>query len=118
MKKYSISKGVTLNPGTVLGLTDKQAASRAHALREVKKGVFEVLSPVQFKIGEVIGYEGDLPRVIATALEDSDAKSEDAGKQEKAPAAAKAPKAPKAPAAAKADLKPAETKPEDAPAAS
>jgi hypothetical protein len=118
MKKFSISKAVTFTEGTVLGLTPEQAAPRAHALRELEEGVFVVEQPVQFKIGEVIGYEGELPRAIATALEDADAKPEDAGKQEKAPAAAKAPKAPKAPAAAKAGEKPVETKPAETPAAS
>ena len=53
----------------MLALSGEQAKCRAHALKEIKKGVYEVLSPVEFKQGEVFGHDGDLPKVLANLVE-------------------------------------------------
>jgi hypothetical protein len=129
MKKFSISKAVTFTEGTVLGLTPEQAAPRAHALRELEEGVFVVEQPVQFKIGEVIGHEGDLPKAIAQHLEDDKpADSKPAENKGKTPAPAKPKAATKPKASAKkasgsaakpeAAVPAADSKPAETPAAS
>ena len=51
--------------GAVVGLTEEQAAPRAHGLRSVGAGRYEVTRTVQFKAGEVIEYDGILPKNLA-----------------------------------------------------
>jgi len=55
--------------GTILELTDDQAKRRIHNLTEGEKGVYIVDKVVQFKMGEVIGYEGDIPKPIMSLIE-------------------------------------------------
>lgn len=44
-------------------LTEAQAKERGHLLRESgAKGVYEVVKPIEFKVGEVFGYDGTLPK--------------------------------------------------------
>lgn len=54
MKQYTTTGVVDVYAGLV-GLSDGQARDRAHNLKPVKKGVFEVVVPIQFKAGETIG---------------------------------------------------------------
>ena len=56
MKKYQVNTPVKFFSGEI-ELAEKQAAKRSHCLAPVKgkKGVFEILSMVQFKAGEVVG---------------------------------------------------------------
>lgn len=56
MKKYETTGVINLFGG-VVGLSKAQAASRSHALKKLKSGRFEVVAPVQFKAGEIIGLE-------------------------------------------------------------
>lgn len=56
MQKYKTTATIELFSGKV-GLSEKQAAIRAARLKKVKQGVFEVVLPVQFKVGEEIGIE-------------------------------------------------------------
>ena len=56
MQKYKTTATIELFSGKV-GLSEKQAATRTARLKKVKQGVFEVVSPVQFKAGEEIGIE-------------------------------------------------------------
>lgn len=67
--KYTAVSVVTLPEGAVLELSEQQAAARKHALLPVGKGRYKTSAPVQFKTGEVFGYEGELPKVIASELE-------------------------------------------------
>lgn len=69
MKYYEIAVPFVQLSGR-LHLTDAQAQSRAHALAPVKgaDNVFATKSPVGFKQGELVGYEGDLPKAMAGAL--------------------------------------------------
>ena len=62
MRKVRVIKpqGVTISPGTILDLNKKQAARRAFALKDLKKGLYLVEKPVMFKHGEEFGFDGDL----------------------------------------------------------
>ncbi len=70
MNKYTIShsKGVRLVSG-ILKLTKEQAAPRLHNLEFLGNGRYQIVHPVEFKTGEVIGFEGELPRNLANLME-------------------------------------------------
>lgn len=58
MKKLIVI-GISANFHTgVLLLSDEQARARSYALKTLGDGLFEIVSPVQFKRGEVVGFEG------------------------------------------------------------
>lgn len=67
--KYTVIAPITLGPGLLLGLSDAQAAPRSGSLRSLGKGKYEVVAPVQFKAGEVIHADTDLPKALAQAVE-------------------------------------------------
>ncbi len=78
MKKFKVEKALTLNHGTLVGLTATQAADRASLLKksEVKglpAGVsaFVVDKPVQFKAGETI-YADEIPKSLAAQVVESE----------------------------------------------
>ncbi len=74
MNKYTITGSPVRLVGGVLGLTEKQAAPRLHNLKALKKkGLFEIVQPVVFKAGEVIGFDGDIPKSQANLMESVDA---------------------------------------------
>ncbi|HEY0847401.1 MAG TPA: hypothetical protein VGE12_18675 [Noviherbaspirillum sp.] len=78
---------VSFGPGTVLGLSKAQAASRSHALTPVKdrEGWFETTTHVQFKRGEELLYAGNLPKAMADLLTSPEkAKAKSAAKPKKA----------------------------------
>lgn len=68
MKKYTLVGAATFGPGAILQLTADQATPRAHALKALGEGRFEARAAVQFKAGEIVGYEGDLPKAMAAQL--------------------------------------------------
>jgi hypothetical protein len=57
MDAYKTLKVVSLPSGTVLALDEKQAATRAHAIKELAPGVYVALQTLQFVAGETIGLE-------------------------------------------------------------
>jgi hypothetical protein len=60
--KYTVTgKSVALHGG-VLVLSKEQAEDRAHNLTDLGKGRYRVNRGIEFKQGEVFGYEGDLPK--------------------------------------------------------
>lgn len=64
--------GLALAAGTLVGLTEKRQADRFRdALEPVdeKRGLYRLRRPVQFKAGEVVGLEGEIPKVLAEAVE-------------------------------------------------
>jgi hypothetical protein len=67
--KYAVTARVLELGHGVIGLSDAQAKLRQHALKKVGKGRFEILAPVQFKAGEVLEFDGDLPKSLVTKLE-------------------------------------------------
>ena len=53
-----------------LELTEKQAKIRLHNLGKTSEaGVFTIINPVDFKRGEVIGYDGVFPKIMAEVME-------------------------------------------------
>ena len=94
--KYEVTAvSARINSG-VLELTKEQAGPRLHNLKLIKGNKYEVLNTVEFKRGEVFGFDGDLPKVLASALEPESAK---AGSKAGSKAAAKTGSADDAPAA-------------------
>lgn len=71
MSKYTVIARLQLMAG-VLTLSDEQSAPRSHALKPLGKNRFEIINPVEFKAGEEIGYEGDLPKALADKMIDAD----------------------------------------------
>ena len=53
-----------------LELTEKQAKQRMQNLEKTNQdGVFNIVKPVDFKRGEVIGYDGAFPKAMAEIME-------------------------------------------------
>lgn len=79
--KYTTIAVLSLQAGVVLGLTDAQAAPRMHALAPVpdRKAWYTTTAPVQFKVGEVFIFDGDLPKHLAHGVESADAEKRKAG---------------------------------------
>jgi len=69
MIKVRVLSAVTFAAGTRLALDPRQAGARQHAVRPLGKGLFEVSQPVQFKAGETLGVESDVPKALFEALE-------------------------------------------------
>lgn len=55
--------------GSVLELTADQSKPRAHNLRQMGENLFEVINPVEFRTGEVLGFAGDVPLTLLDLLE-------------------------------------------------
>lgn len=93
--KYTTIAVLSLQAGVVLGLTDAQAAPRMHALAPVpdRKAWYTTTAPVQFKVGEVLLCDGDLPKHLAHGVESADSEKRKAGhsKAKTRAAAAQAP---------------------------
>lgn len=69
MKRYQVTTfSITIPVESKVALTEKQAALRAASIKKIKGGGYEVIAPLTFKRGEVIGYDGELPKVLATEL--------------------------------------------------
>ncbi len=113
MNKFVVVAALALNGG-IVRLSKAQADVRKHALQPVKgakvgkdgEASFEIIKPVQFKIGETFGFEGNLPKQLAVLAEDAESAAAKAkAAAEKAEAeAAKAAKGQKA-AALGAEIK-------------
>lgn len=69
--KYIATQTVSFPAGTELGLSKVQAAARAHAVTPLadRKGWYQLTAGTQFKAGEQFGYDGDIPKGMADALE-------------------------------------------------
>lgn len=91
-----VTATLSLHAGAVVGLTEEQAARRAPFIKALpkRKGWYEVLSEIQFKRGEGIQYDGDVPKGLAEVVEapkrKKGAADEDADAKAKADADAKA----------------------------
>ena len=60
--RYRVTSPLTIGPGTLLGLTEAQVAPRAHVLVAQGGGQYLTATHVQFKAGEVIDFDGELPK--------------------------------------------------------
>lgn len=56
MLKYKTTDIIELFSGKV-GLSKKQAARRSRQIKKAGEGVYEILTPVQFKAGEVVALD-------------------------------------------------------------
>lgn len=86
--RYVITGRAAAIHSGVLELTKEQARRRLHNLKDLGRGRYEVVKPVEFKHGEEIGYDGDIPKAMGDLLEPVD--KEAAGKKKKAKADAEA----------------------------
>lgn len=68
MNKYMVTGTASIFQGT-LELTHAQYLSRKHNLEEIKEGIYRVINQVQFKTGEVIGFDGIPPKVLQEVME-------------------------------------------------
>ena len=68
MKNYEVTGRVAGIASGVVKLSDEQAASRIHNLKDLGKGEYEIVNPIEFKNGELFGYSGDLPKVMASVV--------------------------------------------------
>lgn len=73
MNRYIVTDRVAVISNGVLHLTDEQVKHRERHLKKLGKGRYEVTGAVQFKCGEEIGYEGDLPKSMADNLTEKNA---------------------------------------------
>ena len=69
LTKYRATSAVIFGAGAVLGLSEDQAAARGVALAPLGKGLYSVRHPVQFKAGEELAVDGELPKALADNLE-------------------------------------------------
>jgi len=90
--KFIVRASLTLPAGTELGLNKAQAADRAHVLTPVagRKGWYTANAQVQFKVGEEIACDSDLPKNLVESLEEIEARAAAAEKAAAEKAAADA----------------------------
>lgn len=69
MKDYQINTPVTLRDG-IVRLSPDLTKGREHKLEPVKgkKDHYRIIGPNQFKSGQQIGYDGDLPKSMAVNM--------------------------------------------------
>jgi len=77
MRRYRLIEQVTFGPGTLLGLSEAQLARRRHVpVFEPEGGAHRTIAMVQFKAGEELGVDGDLPRSLSIKMQPLDAESQ------------------------------------------
>lgn len=79
MKEYTASAVVMLHSGKVK-LNKDQARRRRRCLegkKDQKSGVFRIVKPIQFKVGEAFGYDGEIPKSMIGQLETDDVSSDE-----------------------------------------
>lgn len=88
--KFTTIAVLSLPAGYVIGLTDAQAQARAAmlVLHPSRKGWYVTRSPVQFKVGEVLLCDDDLPKNLAQLVVDADGRKPKAASKAKPKAAA------------------------------
>lgn len=71
MKSYKILSPVILREG-VVRLTEEQARGREQILESVKdkNDHYRITGPNQFKAGQEIGYDGEIPKAFAGEIEE------------------------------------------------
>lgn len=62
-----MAKAVSLASG-VVELTRSQAQTREHALRHLEADLYEIVLPIQFKAGEVLGYSGEIAKGLMDSI--------------------------------------------------
>jgi hypothetical protein len=103
MAVYRVLETLDLAAGTRLRLADGQARDRRHALEALGDGAYRARVPLQFKAGEVVGFDGAPDKAAAARLLDLSAPAapaEGGDPAEGAPARPRATGAGRRPAAA------------------
>lgn len=67
--KARVLAPVSFAAGTRLFLSEEQARLRSHAAKLLSGGLYLTTAVVQFKAGEIIGIEGDLPKAMEALVE-------------------------------------------------
>lgn len=67
MKRYKTTAILNLHAGN-LQLDKDQLRRRRHLVADNKDGTVAIMKPVQFKVGEEFGYDGDIPKILADDL--------------------------------------------------
>lgn len=67
----------------VLQLTDEQYRSRAHALKPLGNGLYQVTGPIGFKHGELVGFDGEVNKALMQALEEEELPETDKPRRER-----------------------------------
>jgi hypothetical protein len=68
MQCYTVLQPITLYSG-ILDLTSSQAVPRLSSLIPLGEGLYEIAGPVQFKAGEIIGYDGEVNKALIESLD-------------------------------------------------
>lgn len=95
IRNYVVTAAAATFHSGILRLSEEQAAARSFGLVPTKKaGEFRIVSPVQFKRGEEIGFDGEINKAMLQDLDPAPAAGEGApggkgkkGKKGAAPAA-------------------------------
>lgn len=77
MNRYIVNEFKAIIPsGMIIMLDEAQYSTRRSSLKILKKGRYEVVSPVEFKRGEVIGLAGEIKsKMLAGQLDRVDEKA-------------------------------------------
>lgn len=75
MKKLKVIAGSAGFHTGILALTPSQAKARSASLKPMGGGLYEILSPVQFKHGEEVSFDGQFSKHQLASLEVEDAPS-------------------------------------------
>ena len=62
MQTYRAIDTLTVGEGTVLELTEAQAKTRAHKLQSLGESRYQATDTLQFKRGETVKLDGELPK--------------------------------------------------------
>ncbi len=77
MPNYSVvGPSVNFSDG-VLELSEEQYGARAHNLEDLGKGRYKIVNTVQFKHGEMVGYEGEVNKTLLSLIEEEGKKEPD-----------------------------------------
>lgn len=68
MKKYTVIEAIVIPSGEIQ-LDGEQARKRSHQVGLVKGDVYQIMKPVSFKVGEVVGFT-TLPNAHYANLEE------------------------------------------------
>lgn len=69
MKNYLTKKPISLLSGKIR-LSDDQANARSDQLSKIVDDVYWISSKIEFKAGEIFGYDGDLPKTLAASVDE------------------------------------------------
>lgn len=80
-KKYLVDATYVEIPDGLIRLDERRALRRAHKLEKVEDGVYNILSAVGFKRGEVIEIDTEPSKILLGALIDLDKEAAKAKKE-------------------------------------